>query len=206
MARIFPAPELGGHLVMSAGGSEPDGHESVETILPTGAQSSLVGAQALPDGILDVSEDGILAGGIPVLVRGQIRIVPLATWTSPEPSPHAQDLWRALTAACVNRAGNWSLLDLDAERDDAIGAYAEALRAVAASRVRYWIYSGKVAVALVRADGDGTSASSSLALHVVPEGWLFHRAPTAAPPHAIDVRWSWQDVVGLFEHDRGFSL
>ncbi|MCK6081677.1 hypothetical protein KZX37_07330 [Microbacterium sp. EYE_5] len=178
---------------------------SPEWIVPELARRTLVRAQGVPDGLLDATHDSSLAGGVPVLVRGEARIVPLAQWSSGDVPADVDDLWHAVSAACLHRAGTWSLLDLDAERDDAIGSYTSALRRVGASRVRYWIYVGQAGVALVRAGGRTPDAPATLALHVVPEGWLFHRAP-GERNDAPDLGWSLRDVVALSDHDRGFSL
>lgn len=175
------------------------------TILPEEARRVLVSAFAAPAGAVEATDDGLIEGAVPVLVRGDARIVPLAEWHSAGTPADAEELWHSLSAACQYRAGNWSLLDLDAERDDAIGDYTAALRAVGATRVRYWIYPDGVGVALVRAGDGSPEATLSLALHLVPDGWVFHRSP--GPSQDVpDLRWSWGDVNALSADDRGLSL
>lgn len=171
------------------------------TILPEEARRALVSAYAAPAAAVEATDDGLIEGAVPVLVRGDARIVPLAEWHSAGTPAGAEELWHSLSAACLYRAGNWSLLDLDA----AIGDYTAALRAVGATRVRYWIYQGGVGVALVRAGDESTEATASLALHLVPDGWVFHRSP--GPSQDVpDLRWSWGDVDALSADDRGLSL
>lgn len=161
----------------------------------------MIRSHALPPGALEAARDGWLAPGIPILVRGEAKILPLAWWGDAAVyNPYAEPAHIAAFAshvqgAALHRAGPWTLLDLSADRPDGIGSYTAALRGAGATRVECWVYSSAIGVALVWAGAQDT-CDASLAVHVIPAGWVSerHAGPSAA---GIDVRWSWAEVVAL---------
>lgn len=152
--------------------------------------------------------DGWVGPETPVLVRGPVRIIPLAWLGSPEGSGASPEEIAAFTdtmlsyAAYVGRA--WSRLDLEDPPFDGIRPYAVALRDGGATRVDYWMYSEEIGHALVHA-GDAEAGTMSLALHLVPAPWLSERLSEQASrrkrsrpiPPKPDLRWSWSEVIAL---------
>jgi hypothetical protein len=157
----------------------------------------------LPPGVKDATGDGWLTPEVPVLVRGELRIIPLAWWgandrgDNPDAAPgEIFDFATRVVNAGMYANGPWRQIDLFAEPADSLGSYAAALRASGVSRAdRFVSVPDRVGLAVVWA-GDQTAGFRSLAVHVVPENWVF--PPVAgAPVDGIDARWSWADVVAL---------
>ncbi|MFT3796926.1 hypothetical protein [Microbacterium sp.] len=173
------------------------------SLLPFEGRTLITRADGLPPAVLDAERDGWLSPENPILVRGQARILPLAwradpaggggTGVSPE---EIAAFASAMHSAGMYWAGSGNVPDLDERRSDSLGSYLAALRASGATRVHWWTYSEATGIALVWA-GAEAEGTMSLALHVVPAGWVSEpRAGT--PVSGIDLRWSWADVVMLF--------
>lgn len=124
---------------------------------------------------LDATQDGWLAPGLPILVRGGARIVPLAWW------------------GAADRGYN---PDADAAH---IAAFASHVQGAALHPEPPAPTSGhtppELSVALVWA-GDEADGSRSLALHLVPAAWRREK-----PIDDIDLRWSWDNVIALPRHE-----
>lgn len=172
-------------------------------LLPRAARDLVVSSFALPPGVLDATADGWLSPEIPVLVREPARILPLAWWGAPgrghdpdaEPSAIAR-FARRLLDACMYASGPWRSIDLSSGPSDSTGSYAAALRASGVTQAdRFVDVRRHLGVVVVRA-GDEVAGTRSLAVHVVPESWVFEPA-ARGPVAGIDVRWSWADVVEL---------
>lgn len=155
-----------------------------------------------PRAPLEMEQDGWLSPGIPVLVRGVVKILPLAWRGDPASgyNPYAEPQQITTFASRVqgtgvHRAGPWTRLDLDERRDDSIGSYADALKAAGATRVDCWVYSDTLGLSLVWA-GEEQVGTKSLAIHLVPASWVFERGASEAVT-GIDVSWSWADVIEL---------
>lgn len=179
-------------------------------VLPYEGRSALQSPDGLPAAVFGADVDGWATSSTPVLVRGLAKILPLAWAGDPTASVRTVEtaeiaaLAEQMLAAGMHWAGNWRVLELEERRRDSIGSYADALRRAGATRVDCWTYSHEVGLSLVWA-GRADAGTASLALHVVPASWVSE--PRAGKPvKNIDVRWSWHDVVGLFESNRGFSL
>lgn len=173
-------------------------------IIPAAGRDLMIRNAGLPPGATDVAHDGWLAPELPVLVRSDARILPLAWWGDPQSgyNPYAEPgqisaFASRLQGAGLHRAGPWTLLDLTTDRRDSIGSYAAALHNSGATRVDAWVYPEGVGLALVWA-GDEDAGDGSLAVHVVPASWVSERA-AAGPVDDIDVSWSWADVIALHQ-------
>ncbi|GAA1852501.1 hypothetical protein GCM10009796_13190 [Microbacterium koreense] len=157
----------------------------------------------LPPGILDANEDGWLTPDVPILVRGQLRIIPVAWFGAAErgynASAEPRDIERFasdLLDAGMYSAGPWRAIDLTARSDDSLGSYASALRAAGATKADRFVYvQDGVGVVVVWA-GDEQAGTRSLSLHVVPESWVFEPAAGEAVSN-IDAVWNWSEVVDL---------
>lgn len=141
-------------------------------------------------------QGGWLAGGIPVLARGDAWLVPVAWAARPasgdldarELDERISHLWMKLRGACSYLQGDPIGIDL-AEP----GGYAAALAESGATRADWWAFGDRAVVLMV---GRGAvDAARSLALHIVPIGWVWDRRRVVMP--ATDLRWSWADVVAL---------
>lgn len=171
-------------------------------LLPADARDLIVRSQAVPPGATDAAGDGWLATNVPVLVRGQARIIPLAWWGAADHgyNPYAEpaqitSFASHVQGAALHRAGPWSEMDLSADSDDSIGSYRAALRDAGATRADCWAYSDSLGVALVWA-GSEAEGTRSLGLHLVPAGWVLSRL-VGDPVDDVDVGWSWADVIAL---------
>ncbi|KJQ53327.1 hypothetical protein [Microbacterium sp. SA39] len=173
-------------------------------MLPYEGRSLLGRPEGLPPEVFVTREDGWVAPNNPILIRGAARIMPLAWRGEPESGYNAYAEVGQL-AAFASRvqdtgsywAGPWRTLGELEECDGAsIRSYVDALRAAGATQVSSWTYSDAFGVALVGA-GVEDEATVSLALHVVPVGWVSERYASGPVP-GIDVRWSWAEVIDLF--------
>ena len=170
-------------------------------LLPYEGRALLQRPEGLPDGVFTMDEDGWLSPNNPVLVRRQVRILPLA-WRG-DVNADGGGVTDAEIAAFASQmqnagmywAGNWRVPDLSETRSDSIGSYLAALRDAGATRVNWWTYSESVGIALVWA-GQVEDGTMSLALHIVPVGWVSERHAGKAV-RGIDVRWSWAEVSAL---------
>jgi len=163
-------------------------------LLPYEGRTLLKRPEGLPAGGLDARADGWVTPDVPVLVRGQVRILPLA-WSGTEVPTEAIDAFASqMQAAGMHWAGNWRMLSLTEDRTDSIGSYVAALRASGATRVDCWTYTETVGIALVWGDDDG---STSLAWHIVPVSWVSEPRVGKPVKQRIDIRWSWDEVVAL---------
>ncbi|WP_200872919.1 hypothetical protein [Microbacterium sp. CH12i] len=176
------------------------------SLLPFEGRTLMQGPEGLPSAVLDAEQDGWVSPNNPILVRGLAKILPLAWWgdgSGVKPEEIAA-FASQMQAAGMQWAGNWRVLDITERRDDSIGSYSGALRAAGATLVDCWTYSQTIGVALVWA-GAADDATRSLALHVVPVGWVSERL-AKKPLKGIDVRWSWAEVVTLFAGMTGTAL
>ncbi|WP_309066647.1 hypothetical protein [Microbacterium sp.] len=171
-------------------------------ILPARGRDLMLDCGGLPPGATEASGDGWLAPDVPVLVRGDVRILPLAWRGDPSSgyNPYAEPgqlkaFASRMQDAGMHRAGPWAVMDLSERRADSIGSYTEALRSSGATKANRWVFPEGVGVALVWA-GDEAAGDWSLAVHVVPASWVSERL-VAGPVEGIDVTWSWADVIRL---------
>lgn len=172
-------------------------------LLPYEGRAFIQRDTGLPPAVFDAERDGWLSADNPILVRGLVRILPLA-WQgvpSSEYNAHAEagqiaKLASSMQSTGMHWAGNWRVLELEERREDSIGSYTAALRAAGATRADCWTYSETVGIALVWA-GFEDEGTMSLALHVVPASWVSERRVTK-PVRGIDVRWSWSEVIDLY--------
>lgn len=182
-------------------------------LLPYEGRAHLLGPDGPPSGVFAAEQDGWLTPDNPILVRGAAKILPLA-WRGDPRSGHHPYAEPGQIAAFASRmqsagmhwAGSWTVLDLADRRPDSIGSYTAALRDAGATRVNCWRYSETVGFSLVWS-GVEDKGTMSLALHVVPASWV--REPRSwvskrdarawRPVHGIDVRWSWAEVIALYE-------
>ncbi|MFB7251419.1 hypothetical protein [Microbacterium sp. NPDC056234] len=178
------------------------------------------------DGIVEAVETRLLGGtqqaerrdhwlidGVPVLSRGEAWIVPLS-WepvrdggrAAPDDvlRGRAHDLWMSVRSACEFRQGMQIGVDLRSESPR--NPYAKELARTGVRRADWWAFGGFAAVLAVY--GEPLPAPvSKVALHVVPVGWVSARRPTAAKKMpALDLSWSWADVVAFAESDAAGSL
>lgn len=169
-------------------------------LLPSDARDLIVREHGVPSSIGDADEDGWLAPNVPVLVRGEVKILPLAWWGAPDHgyNPYAEpaqirSFASHVQGAALHRAGPWSEMDLAADSDDSIGSYRAALRDAGVTRADCWAYSDSLGVVMVWS-GDEAEGTRSLALHIVPADWVLDRL-ARDPVDGIDVHWSWADVI-----------
>ena len=163
-------------------------------LLPYEGRALLKRPDGLPAAALDARADGWITPDVPVLVRDQVRILPLARTGAEVPAEAVDAFASQMQAAGLHWAGNWRMLSLTDSRRDSIGSYATALRAAGATRVDCWTYTETVGLALVWADDDD---ATSLAWHIVPVGWVSEPRVGKPVKKPIDVRWSWTEVVSL---------
>lgn len=171
-------------------------------MLPFEGRTLMLGPDGLPPGVLEAERDGWISPNNPILVRGLVKILPLA-WLGDPRSGYNPAVSSTEIAAFASRvqsagmywAGPWRVLDLDTRSSDSIGSYTAALRSAGATHVDCWTYSESVGLALAWA-GDEDAGTMSLALHVVPVSWVSEPRVTKPVP-GVDVRWSWADVIAL---------
>jgi hypothetical protein len=168
-------------------------------ILPYEGRAFLMRDDGPPAAALDAAHDGWLSSCSPVLVRGQMRILPLA-WAGDGTGASQQEiaaLASKIQSAGMHWAGNWRTLDdLKQYRGDSIRSYLSALAASGATRVNSWTYTAAIGLALVWTGG-AAGEVASLALHVVPSSWVSERHARKAV-RGIDARWSWAEVAALY--------
>jgi hypothetical protein len=147
-------------------------------------------------------QDQWLTDNVPVLSRGDVWIVPLS-WhpaladiddtTRRTLDIRATELGEQIRWACSHQSGDWLRIDLDSAR-----SYPFELSRTGATRAFWWGF-GSFAVVLVFYGKPSPAPKESMALHVVPIGWVSERRPVKKklpPPH---LEWSWMDVVGFAE-------
>lgn len=155
-------------------------------------------------------EDGWLAEGVPLLVRGEARILP-CFWRSepalgaPDPQLDARstDLWTSIRGWCWYQRGDAIGVDLSPEpRSDRPVAYANELRRTGARRADWWGFGERAVVSVVYGDAIPAPIVAE-AVHVVPKHWVWYdRARpgdlwriTEMP--ATSLQWSGADVIAL---------
>ena len=186
------------------------GASSVTTgaLLPFEGRAQLLSQDGPPRAALEAGTDAVVPPALPVLVRGAARILPLA-WLGHPHGEGGSGVTSEEIAALATRvqdagmywAGPWRVLPLTEKRSDSVGSYSAALRESGATEVDCWTYSESTGLALVRA-GEVDDGTRSLALHVVPAGWLSD-ARAGRPVRGIELRWSWSDVVALYAAREG---
>ncbi|MGR0158611.1 hypothetical protein [Paenarthrobacter nitroguajacolicus] len=171
-------------------------------MLPFEGRTLMLGPDGLPAGVLDAERDGWISPNNPILVRGLVKILPLA-WRGDPRSGYNPAVSSSEIAVFASRmqsagmywAGPWRVLDLDTHGSDSMGSYTSALRSAGATHVDCWTYSESVGLTLVWA-GDEDAGTMSLALHVVPVSWV-SEPRVKKPVPGVDVGWSWADVIAL---------
>ncbi len=173
------------------------------TLLPFEGRALLLAPDGPPSAAREAETDTWLPPGLPVLVRGSARILPLAWLGDPrsEGGPAVTDEEIAALATRVQDAGMywagpWRVLPLTEKRADSIGSYTAALRESGATEVDCWTHSESTGLALVWA-GAADDGTRSVSLHIVPAGWVSD-VRAGRPERGIDLRWSWADVVALY--------
>lgn len=148
--------------------------------------------------------DALVTGGapsldIPVLARGDARILPLAVQDPDARARHPREERRRMAAlasdiegACEHREGRGIAVDLSYEERDSVGSYVAALGESGATRAVFWAYGAEHGVVLVWTGAEATG-DLAIALHVVPARWVSQRRATAAVT-GIDVSWSGVDA------------
>lgn len=148
--------------------------------------------------------DALLTGAaidsLPLVTRGDARIVPLAAQLgTPTGDPREQRhrmrlLADGIDGACEYRAGRGIRIDLARTGDDEVAAYTAALREANTTEATWWEIDQAHGVTLVWT-GDENRGDLTLALHVVPISWVSERR-TRPAARWIDVRWDpteWPD-------------
>ncbi|MGL3149277.1 hypothetical protein ACSS7Z_02830 [Microbacterium sp. A82] len=197
--QMGPDMDLGRDAVSSFGSASL----TAGALLPYEGRTLLTRSDGLPPAVLEAEHDGWASQNNPILVRGRAKLLPLA-WRGDPRGGHGSGVASEEIAAFASQmqaaglywAGNWRVLDLSDRRNDSIGSYTAALRAAGATHVDCWTYSEKIGLALVWA-GAEEEGTMSLALHIVPAGWVSESRVTKAV-RGIDVRWSWSEVVDLY--------
>jgi hypothetical protein len=145
--------------------------------------------------------DGIIEGGrvaedIPVLDRGDAKVLPLATQhtgrNAVEERRRMDALASDLADALEQREGRGIRVDLESRGADSVGSYAAALRAAGATEALWWEYEQTHGAVLVWS-GDESAGTLKLALHMVPVSWVSERRSVPAVD-GIDVHWSPADI------------
>ena len=142
---------------------------------------------------------GAAIGSIPLVTRGDARIVPLAAQLgTPTGDPREQRhrmrlLADGIDGACEYRAGRGIRIDLARTGDDEVAAYTAALREANTTEATWWEIDQAHGVTLVWT-GDENRGDLTLALHAVPISWVSERR-TRPAARWIDVRWDPTDVV-----------
>lgn len=158
------------------------------------------GSRDLMKAIDNVIDAATARSGIPVLLRGAASILPLAVQADSagsardpqEERRRMTDLAASIGAALEYREGRAIPVDLDRRADDGVTSYVTALRNAGATSAEWWAYGARHGVTIVWT-GDEVDGNLTLALHVVPVGWVSERR-TKAATDGIDVRWSRADV------------
>ena len=168
-------------------------------LLPSDARDLIVQHHGLLPGATEPTEDGWLAENVPVLVRGEAKVIPL-TWRGDVDrgwNPYADDDIRTFVSrvrdSIIDAAGPATSVDLTdtSEPVDSTGSYRQALQNSRADRAEWWRFDDGTTVALV-----WTRGWPAVALHVVPASWLDESLATDPIPD-LDLRWSWKQVVEL---------
>lgn len=160
-----------------------------------GAVESLLTSRG---GSLD-RRDRWLTDDVAALSRGDAWIVPLS-WHPPLPAiddvtrrtldARASELGAGIRDACSYRSGDPLVIDLASD-----GSYATELARTGAKNAAWWEF-GNFAVVLVFYGNAGPAPKESMALQVVPIGWVSERRPTPRkkiPP--LNLEWSWTNLV-----------
>lgn len=152
------------------------------------------------------ASDRWLTDTVPLLSRGEARIIPL--FWEPKDSPlnlaerqdlrdRSSNLWKGIGSACRYRYGNQIGIDLPPDSEPQ-GDYAAVLARTGARRADWWGVGTSAALVLVVYGDPRPAPKSALALQVVPFGWVSARRPTPIKKMpALDLSWSWSDVVEL---------
>lgn len=148
----------------------------------------------------DVLADRPHPTGVPVLRRGEARIIPLAVQTDPSAGGRdAQEERRRMSALAAEigaaleyRAGRGVSFDLTYRGVDSVAAYAAALREASGHEADTWDFGLDTGAALVWT-GEESLGTLTLALHIVPASWVNERR-AGIPVYGIDVRWSITDI------------
>ena len=144
-------------------------------------------------------QDLWLTDDVAALSRGDAWIVPLS-WHPPLTAiddttrrsldARASELGASIRDACSYRSGDALGIDLASD-----ASYAAELARTGAKNAAWWEF-GNFAVVLVFYGKAGPAPKESMALHVVPIGWVSERRSTLRkklPP--LDLEWSWADLV-----------
>lgn len=158
--------------------------------------------------------DRWLTHDVPVLSRGPAWIIPLF-WSPPGSDlgeqhrqmldSRASELGQSIMSACWYDRGDPSAVKLVAEAEGGRGYTTELVR-TGAKNASWWGF-GDEALVLVHYGEPSPAPKTRMALHVVPVGWVSERRPT--PPKkmpALDLEWSWADVVAFAESNAAGSL
>jgi len=159
--------------------------------------------QGVVAAIQAVLDGGVPRADIPLIVRGAARIIPLMV--QPDPRLSGRDAWEdrhrvevldgEVGQACEFHFGRQATpppFDLSSRGQDGIGSYAAALRDAGATRAVWWV-SDAHGIVLVQT-GDELRGDLTLAVHVVPVGWVWDVKRSRAAEH-VDLRWSRADAV-----------
>ncbi len=150
---------------------------------------------------------GAAIGSLPLVTRGDARIVPLAAQLgTPTGDPREQRhrmrlLADGIDGACEYRAGRGIRIDLARTGDDEVAAYTAALREANTTEATWWEIDQAHGVTLVWT-GDENHGDLTLALHVVPISWVSERR-TRPAARWIDVR---RDPTEWPDEGRGSAL
>lgn len=150
-----------------------------------------------------------VAQDLPVISRSDAWIVPLS-WEPHDPvggdarrhdlSARTNRMWLAIRNWCSHEFGEAVAVDLSVGRDGR--GYVNELVRRGASRANWW-RSGDWALVLV-VSSEPSAAAESMALHIVPVGYVSERRPSKKVP-PLDLRWSWADVVALAKRPTSFA-
>lgn len=145
---------------------------------------------------------GLVAGGIPILDRGEVVIIPLA-WAPDVPagSPEEQEMLQKginelasrVDSSCGHRNPHRQRIQLP-PFPDAPNRYADALVAAVVRRADWW-WIGEYAVVLAVQGHPIPAPMTSLSLHIVRASTWTPRDVEPYVEGEVDLAWSWPDVV-----------
>jgi len=138
------------------------------------------------------------ASALPVIERGEVRIVPLAEIHDPLPGQDGPDdfparastLWMRTRSALEYRFG----MPVGVDLQDGANPYLRELARTGVQVAHCWILDAR-ALLLVAEGPPPPAPTNRLALHVVPSGWVSTRRPARRIP-AVDLSWDWPDASG----------